>query len=86
MGISLLNIMCKVLASINQDKARTYTIKSQLGYYQAGFRNGSSTIDQISMMKRVITTCYIGLKLQQLLILSILREEYEEYGGIRYLR
>jgi hypothetical protein len=56
-GISLLCAAYKTFTTILKNKLEPYAEKV-LGYYQAGFRPGRSTIDQIFTVKQMLEKCW----------------------------
>src|SRR5699024_8495016 len=56
-GISLVDVAYKIMAIIIKKKVEM-TVETQIGEYQAGFRKGRGTTDQILIIKEVLTTCY----------------------------
>ena len=57
-GISLLDIVYKILATVIRTKLEA-VVDLLIGKYQAGFRKGRGTTDQLFIMKEVWTTCAI---------------------------
>ena len=56
-GIFLLDVVYKILATAIRTKLEAM-VEPWMGEYQAGFRKGRGTTDQLFIMKEVWTTCY----------------------------
>lgn len=52
-GITLLNTIYKILSNVLCERLRPYAEK-YIGVYQAGFRGGRSTIDQIFTLRQIL--------------------------------
>ncbi|KAJ4438486.1 hypothetical protein ANN_14431 [Periplaneta americana] len=56
-GITLLNTTYKIFSRILHNRLLPYTERA-IGNYQAGFRSGKSTIDQIFILRQIIEKTY----------------------------
>ena len=62
-GITLLNIIYKIFTCLIYNRLTKYS-ETALGEYQAGFRAGRSTIDQIHVVRQILEKCYeFGIEL-----------------------
>lgn len=83
-GISLLDVTYKVIATIIKRRVETI-VEPQLEEYQAGFRKGRGTTDQIFTMKEVLTTCY-EYKIPALVLFIDFKKAYDSVKRMELIR